>query len=107
MHAVDFVGLPDVYLVPVLIARLVATQDKVSGSTRIKCEQNSIRPASMLHAKFFHVCVPRATNGIDMRASEKGAGFSEQIDGKVNAFVFIIGQSAIPRGKLVADFDRP
>jgi hypothetical protein len=105
MRAVDFVGLPDIRLVPVLITGLISAKDEVGSSTRVECEQDSIRPASMLGPKFFHIGMTGIADRIDMRAAKKRTDIFEQIHGEINAFVFIVGQLAIPRGKLVADFN--
>lgn len=57
MLVVEHVGLGDEILVPTVLTRLVAAEQKNRATARVKREEHALGPSRMLHTKFLHTRV--------------------------------------------------
>lgn len=107
MHIEELIGDGHEPLIPAVVSRFVAANEKNRRTTRIKGIQHPVRPAFVLDAQFLHIRVARCSHQIGIRSRQRWPALLQHPHDAIYAVLLAFGESGPLFAELIGELYFP
>ena len=107
MLVVEPVRDRNLFLVPAIVSRFIAGQQKNAGSSRVERVQHTVGPPVVLNSELSHVAVPGCRDARRIWEWERRPLLDEEFYDATDADLFLVAEGLEPAGELVGALNIP